>query len=270
MKQIAGIPQLGLGTYGRTGAAGRAAMVSAIEIGYRHLDTAQGYFNEAEVGAATRESGLPRSDFFITTKIDMKNFGEGKLVPSLEKSCEQAGVEQFDLTLIHWPSPRDEVPLAVYLRQLAEARDKGLTRLIGVSNFTIRHLKVAIGVLGDGAIATNQVELHPYLQNKKLADFCTANGIAVTCYQPIAHGRLRGDPVIEAIARAHDASVEQVALAFEMAKGYITIPASGRREHLQSNFDATELLLAEDEIARIETVDKGQRYVQPSWTLDWD
>ena len=132
-----GMPLMGLGTYGRRGDDGIAAMLAAIEIGYRHLDTAQSYDTERECGDALRQSGLPRADVFITTKIDMPNFGPGKLVPSLRKSLDTIGVDQVDLTLIHWPSPHEQVPLAIYLEQLAEAQALGLTRTIGVSNFTI-------------------------------------------------------------------------------------------------------------------------------------
>ncbi len=270
MKEIAGIPQLGLGTYGRTGASGRAAIETAIGIGYRHLDTAQAYGNEAEVGAAVRDSGLPRADFFVTTKIDVGNLGEGLVIPSLEQSLMASGLDRFDLTLIHWPSPHGAVPPSVYLPQLAEAQARGLTRLIGVSNFTISLIEEALVLLGPGRLVTNQIELHPYLQNRKIADFCTANGIAVTCYQPIAKGRLRGDPVLSDIARAHDASIEQVALAFEMAKGYVVIPASGSRTHLEANFAATELHLDAADMARIAAVDQGRRYIDPSWRPDWD
>lgn len=266
----AGIPQLGLGTYGRTGAAGRAALDAAIEIGYRHLDSAQSYLNEAEVGAAVRQSGLPRSQFFVTTKIDMSNLGAGALIPSLDDSLKRSGLDHFDLTLIHWPLPVGKVPPAVYLPQLADAQARGMTRLIGVSNFTISLLKASIDILGPGTLATNQIELHPYLQNKAVADFCAENGIAVTCYLPLAKGRLRGDSVLEDIARMHGASVAQVALAFEMGRGYVVIPASSNRAHLESNFAATRLVLGAQDLPRIEALDRGQRYIDPPWGPEWD
>ena len=263
------IPQLGLGTYGRTGSAGRAALDAAIEIGYRHLDTAQDYGTEANVGAAVSESGLPRDSFFVTTKVATGNLGAGKVIPSIEQSLQTSGLDRFDLVLIHWPSP-DGIAPSVYLPELAEAQARGLTQLIGVSNFTVALLGEAIDFLGAGALATNQIELHPYLQNRTLAAFCGGNGIAVTCYQPIASNRLSKDPVMTEIAAAHDASAAQVALAFELAKGYIAIPASGRRAHLESNFAARDLTLNADEIARIETLDRGTRFIDPDWGPDWD
>ena len=264
------VPALGLGTYGRTGAEGRAALETAVEIGYRHLDTAQDYGTEANVGATVRESGLQRDAFFVTTKIATGNLGAGEVIPSLERSCAVSGLDAFDLTLIHWPSPHGAIGPSVYLPQLAEAQARGLTRLIGVSNFTIALIEEAIGILGPNVIATNQIELHPYLQNRKLADFCMANGIRVTCYQPIAMGRVGDDAGMREIAAAHNASPEQVALAFEMAKGYVVIPASGRRAHLETNFAARHLKLAAEEVSRIEKLDRGQRYIDPAWGPDWD
>ncbi len=269
MSRSTGIPQLGLGTFGRTGPDGRASLDAAIEIGYRHLDTAQDYGTETNVGAAVRESGLPRSEFFVTTKVATGNLGAGKVIPSIEKSLSASGLDQFDLVLIHWPSP-DGVAPSVYLPELAEAQARGLTRLIGVSNFTIALLTEAIGIVGVGTLAANQFELHPYLQNRKLAAFCDANDITVTCYMPIAKNRLSDDAVLAGIAANHGASIAQVALAFEMSKGYVVIPASSRREHLQDNFAASELRLTQDEIARIEALDRGTRIIDPVWGPDWD
>ncbi|KRA99769.1 aldo/keto reductase [Devosia sp. Root685] len=264
------IPAMGFGTYGRNGEAGVEAMLVALETGYRHLDTAQDYGTEAQVGEGVRRSGLPRSDVFVTTKIRTSNLREGTLVPSLRQSCETLGLEQLDLTLIHWPSPNNEVPLPVYIEQLAEAHALGLTRLVGVSNFTIAMLEEAQAILGDLRIANNQVELNPLLQNKKLANYCTEKGISVTCYLPIARGILGGVPEIVDIADRHEATPEQVALAFEFAKGYIAIPTSGKAERIRSNFEATKLTLNAEEIRVIEGLDRGQREIDPAWGPDWD
>lgn len=270
MQNQYGIPAMGFGTYGRNGEAGVEAMLVALATGYRHLDTAQDYGTEAQVGEAVRRSGLPRSDVFVTTKIKTSNLGAGALVPSLRQSCETLGLEQLDLTLIHWPSPNNEVPLPVYIEQLAEAHALGLTRLVGVSNFTIAMLEEAQAILGDLPIANNQVELNPLLQNKKLANYCIQKGISVTCYLPIARGILGEVPEIAEIAERHGATPEQVALAFEFAKGYIAIPTSGRAERIRSNFEATKLALSAEEIRIVEGVDRGQRVIDPDWGPDWD
>lgn len=264
------IPRLGFGTYGRNGEEGIGAILCALETGYRHLDTAQTYDTEFEVGEALRRSGLPRNDVFLTTKISTENFGEGKLVPSLERSLVAMGIDQVDLTLIHWPAPNGAIPLEVYMVQLAEAQARGLTRLIGVSNFTIALLQQTETLLGREKIANNQFELNPFLQNKKLANYCRKERILVTCYLPIARGALADDPVLRSIADRYDATVEQVAIAFELAKGYCTIPTSGRHERIRSNFGAASLALTQEDIALIETRDRNQRVVDPDWGPDWD
>jgi 2,5-diketo-D-gluconate reductase B len=264
------IPMMGFGTYGRTGAAGVEAMLVAFEAGYRHFDTAQDYGTEGQVGQAVQRSGLDRTEVFVTTKIATGNLGRGALVPSLRRSLENLRLDRLDLTLIHWPSPNGAIPLPVYIEQLAEAHALGLTRLIGVSNFTIAMLEEAQAILGDLPIANNQFELNPLLQNKKLANYCTDKGISVTCYLPIARGILGKVPVIAEIAARHQATSEQVALAFEFAKGYIAIPTSGKPERIRSNFLATKLTLTDADIRAIEAVDRGQRMIDPAWGPDWD
>ncbi|MBO9591037.1 aldo/keto reductase [Devosia sp.] len=270
MKNQYDIPQMGFGTYARKGGDGIEAMLIALETGYRHLDTAQDYGTEAEVGQAVQRSGLNRADVFITTKIATGNLGAGALISSLRQSLDNLQMDQLDLTLIHWPSPNNAVPLAVYIEQLAEAHELGLTRLIGVSNFTIAMLEEAQAILGDLKIANNQFELNPLLQNKKLANYCIKKGISVTCYLPIARGILGAVPEIAQIAARHGATPEQVALAFEFAKGYIAIPTSSRADRIRSNYLATKLVLSAADIATIETVDRGQRVIDPAWGPDWD
>ncbi len=264
------MPRLGFGTYGRQGEDGISAMLAALQAGYRHLDTAQTYDTEGEVGTALRRSGLARGDIFLTTKISTDNYGEGCLIPSLRRSLETLQVDQVNLTLLHWPSPHGKQALETYLVQLLEAQDLGLTRYIGVSNFTIALLEEAEAIAGPGRIVNNQIELNPLMQNKKLSDYCGRKGIQVTCYQPIAQGRLAGQPVLEEIAQRHAASVEQVALAFELAKGYAAIPTSSRAERIRSNFAAREIALTAEDIERIEAIDRNERAIDPSWGPDWD
>jgi 2,5-diketo-D-gluconate reductase B len=264
------IPPLGFGTYGRQGEAGIAAMLVALETGYRHLDTAQDYGTEVEVGEAIRRSGLKRSEVFVTTKIKTGNFAGGRLVPSLRQSLDNLKLDRLDLTLIHWPSPNEEVALEVYIEQLAEAHALGLTRLVGVSNFTIALIEQAKKVLGAVPIANNQFELNPLLQNRKLANYCLRNEISVTCYLPIARGALGSEPEMRRIAEAHGATPEQVALAFELAKGYCAIPTSSKAERIRSNFEALKLRLSAEDILAIEGLDRGQRAIDPSWGPAWD
>lgn len=265
-----GIPAMGFGTWLRTGDAGLSAIMVALETGYRHIDTAQVYNTERECGEALRRSGLRRHDVFLTTKIDMSNFGRGRLIPSLRRSLDALEVGSVDLTLIHWPVPEGQVSMAVYLEQLAEAQALGLTERIGVSNFPIALVDRAIGILGPGRIANNQFEVHPYLQNDRLVDHCLANGIAVTCYQPIARGRLADDPVLNAVAARHNATVEQVSLAFLMARGLIVIPSSSNAERIRTNFGALDIRLTQQDMDEIRGIDRNQRFTNPATAPDWD
>ncbi|MCR9239475.1 MAG: aldo/keto reductase [Alphaproteobacteria bacterium] len=263
------IPRLGFGTYGRTNQHGVEAIGFALETGYRHLDTAQSYNNEKEVGAALAQCTIDRGDIWVTTKVDMANFGIGKLIPSLEISLEKLG-GPVDLALIHWPSPNNKIALEVYLEQILDAKSQGLTRHIGVSNFPIAMLKQAEKILGKGEILTNQLELNPGFQNKTLADFCQASGILVTCYQPIAQGRLDSNPDMQIIATNHDATPSQIALAWELAKGYSAIPTSSKKDRIQSNFDALALQLTDSEMETIGAIQQEPRSIAPDWGPAWD
>lgn len=263
------IPPFGLGTFRLQGEVVRASVREALKLGYRAVDTAQIYGNEADVGQAIADSGVPRGDLFLTTKIWIDNFG--RLIPSLKESLQRLRTEQVDLTLIHWPSPGNAVPLAEYMGALADAKAQGLTRLIGVSNFTIALLQQAAAAAGAGEIATNQVELHPYLQNRRLAEFARSQGIHITSYQTLAYGRVLQDPVIAAIAQAHGATPAQVALAWAMQQGYAVIPSSTKPANLASNLKARDLRLADEEMARIATLDRNERVTNPGGLApDWD
>lgn len=264
------IPALGFGTYGRWGAEGEAALAVALETGYRHLDTAQTYNTEAECGRALAGSGLDREAVFVTTKITAKNYGRGKLIPSLRASLEALGLDRVNLTLIHWPAPHGETPVAVYMEQLAEAQDQGLTDAIGVSNFPVAVLNEAIAAIPGHPLLTNQVELHPFLQNKVLEAHCREIGVRPTAYRPIAEGRVGVDPVLQRIARSHDATPAQVALAWHLAEGRIAIPTSGKPERIRENFAAQDIRLTEADLAAIRGLDRGERYINPEWGPDWD
>jgi 2,5-diketo-D-gluconate reductase B len=265
------IPRIGFGTFDRTGEAGVATMLLALETGYRHLDTAQSYGTEADCGEALRRSGLRRDAVFLTTKVTGENCQPGKMVTSLEKSRERLGVNRIDLTLIHWPvGPSGAFDKSSMFDQLLDAQSRGLTRLIGVSNFTIADLEETRPLLGDVMLATNQFERHPFLQNRKLVSYCEANGIRVTCYLPLARGACADDPTMEAIAKAHGATPHQVALAFSLAQGHVVIPTSGKPERVRENFAAASVDLSAAEVAAIEKLDRNGRQINPVWSPKWD
>jgi 2,5-diketo-D-gluconate reductase B len=257
------IPSFGLGTFRLTGQTVIDSVKAALALGYRAIDTAQIYKNEAEVGQAIAESGVPREELFITTKIWVDNYAADKLVPSLRESLAKLRTEQVDLLLIHWPAPNNGIELREYMSALAEAKALGLTRYIGISNFNIELTRQAIEVVGQGEIATNQIELSPYLQNTKLATFLKDQGITVTSYMTLAYGKVLKDPVLAQIAAKHKATVAQVALAWALQLGYAVIPSSTQRENLASNLLAQSLRLDADDMARIEGLERNGREVSP-------
>jgi 2,5-diketo-D-gluconate reductase B len=270
VKTINGIPQFGLGTWLRTGTEGRALIAEALSMGYRHLDTAQSYDTEQQVGAAIRDSGLRRDELFVTTKVATINLARRDFLPSLPGSLERLGLSQIDLTLIHWPSPDPAVPFEHYIEDLAEAQARGWTRLIGVSNFPIALLKRAEAILGPGRIVNNQVEVHPFLQNRALRDHCAARGIAVTAYLPLARGKAADEPVLQRIGEKHGATGAQVSLAFLMREGLIVIPATSRSDRMAENLGALSVVLDEEDMTAIRALDRGERLVNPATAPEWD
>ena len=265
------IPAFGLGTFRLQGETVIDAVRDALEVGYRAIDTAQIYANEAEIGRAIAESSVPRDELFLTTKIWVDNLAGDKLIPSLRASLDKLRTDRVDLTLIHWPSPGGAVPLAETLGALAEARALGLTRQIGVSNFTIALLRQAIALAGKDAIATNQVEISPYLQNLKLADFARAEGVHLTSYRTLAYGQVLQDAVLGGIAAARGATPAQVALAWALHQDYSVIPSSTKRAHLASNLQAQQLRLSDADLDRIAGLDRGRRLADPEGLAPrWD
>ena len=257
------IPAFGLGTFRLKGQTVIDSVRNALDVGYRAIDTAQIYENEAEVGQAIAESGVARDELFITTKIWIANFHHDALLDSLRESLRKLRTDHVELTLIHWPSPKDAVPMAEYLGALAEAKSQGLTRQIGISNFTIAQTRQAIEILGADAIATNQIEVHPYLQNRALIAFLKDQGIHVTAYMSLAYGEVLKDPVIQAIAARHQATPAQVALAWALQQGFAVIPSSTKRDNLAGNLLAADLRLSDEDMAQIATLDRGHRLANP-------
>jgi 2,5-diketo-D-gluconate reductase B len=265
------IPMFGVGTFRLQGQVVIDSVRNALDVGYRAIDTAQIYGNEAEVGQAIAESGIARNDLFVTTKIWTANYGADQLIPSLKDSLTKLRTDQVDLTLIHWPAPGNDVPLAEFMGALAEAKAQGLTAQIGVSNFNIALTREAIAAVGKDALATNQIELSPYLQNHALTGFLQEQGIHVTSYMTLAYGKVLQDAVIQDIARHHAATPAQVALAWALQLGYSVIPSSTRRENLASNLLARDLRLTDDDLARIAALERNGREVSPAGLAPvWD
>ncbi|MEH7881554.1 aldo/keto reductase [Rhizobium laguerreae] len=267
---VAGIPQMGYGTWNRSADEAHQGVIWALEAGCRHIDTAQGYGNEQDVARGIKDAGVARNEIFITTKVKPDNYGPGAVMPSVRESLEKLRVDQVDLLLLHWPSPHNKYPLADYLGQFAEVFDAGLARQIGVSNFTKALIDESIRLLGSRTITTNQVECHVYMQNRPIIDYCEKLGIAVTAYSLLARGAVVGDPVLEEIGQVRGATSDQIALAFLIAKGHVVIPSSSKRGRIMQNFEARKITLTPAEIKRIEGLEKGMRLVNGDWCPVWD
>lgn len=265
------IPRFGVGTFRLQGQVVIDSVKNALDVGYRAIDTAQIYGNEAEVGQAIAESGINRQDLFLTTKIWVDNYSAEKLANSLKDSLHKLRTDVVDLTLIHWPAPNNGVSLTEYMQALLEAKKTGLTRQIGISNFPIALTQQAIAAVGKEHIATNQIELSPYLQNPKLVKFLQDQGIHITSYMTLAYGKVLQDLVLTEIAQAHHATTAQVALAWALARGFAVIPSSTKRENLMSNLKALELSLSKDDMDRINALDRNSREVSPEGlAAEWD
>lgn len=264
------LPKIGMGTFRLKGNDARDAVKSALSLGYRHIDTAQMYENEAEVGDGIVSSGIPRREIFLTTKIWHDKLHASDLINSLHDSLARLKTDHVDLALIHWPSPADEVPMAEYLGALRDAQREGLTDHIGISNFTCAQMDQAKDILGDTPIFTNQVEVHPFLSNRKVIEHARKLGIPVTGYMPLAVGKVMEDDTLIRIGAAHNASPAQIAIAWIISKGVAAIPSSTRPKHQKANLDALKIRLSEEEIAAIDDLDRNERIANPGFAPDWD
>ncbi|ELY2739026.1 2,5-didehydrogluconate reductase DkgB [Cronobacter dublinensis] len=265
------VPAFGLGTFRLKDDVVIASVKEALALGYRAIDTAQIYGNEAAIGQAIDESGVTRESLYITTKIWTENLGKDRLIPSLQESLKKLRTDYVDLTLIHWPSPGNAVSVAESLHALLDAKALGLTREIGISNFTVALMQEAIDAIGADQIATNQIELSPYLQNRKVTEWAQKHGIHITSYMTLAYGNALKDEVIGQIAQKHQATPAQVILSWAMAQGYAVIPSSTKRENLQSNLGALALKLDSDDMAAIAALDRHDRLVSPDGLAPaWD
>ena len=264
------LPPIGMGTFRLKGDDARDAVKSALSLGYRHIDTAQFYENEAEVGDGITASGIPRRDIFLTTKVWYDRLHRSDLINSLQESLERLKTDHVDLALIHWPSPDDEVPMEEYLTALQEAQKEGLTRHIGLSNFTCAQMDQAVEILGKGTLMTNQVEVHPFLANRKVVEHARALGMTVTGYMPLAVGKVMEDETLERIGRKHNVSPAQVAIAWVASRGIVPIPSSTRPQHQKANLEAMQIRLSDEDIAAIDELDRNQRIANPDFAPAWD
>jgi 2,5-diketo-D-gluconate reductase B len=266
------IPAVGLGTMTLKGAVCVEAVKTALRLGYRHIDTAERYGNEAEVGEGIAQglpaAGLKREDVFVTTKVYHDRLAATDFQRSFDESLDKLKLPWVDLLLIHWPNPK--VPLAESLGVLCKAKRDGKARHVGVANFTTALLHEAVR-LSSEPLVTNQIEVHPFLDQRKVIAACRQHGLSVTAYCPIARGKVPGNEVLERIGKAHGKSSSQVALRYLAQQGIIPIPRTANPDHLGANLAIFDFTLSEAEMAEIAKLGQPDgRVVNPPHAPQWD
>ncbi len=265
------VPKFGVGTFRLEGQVVIDSVKNALDVGYRAVDTAQIYGNEAEVGQAIAESHVHRDELFITTKIWIDHLKKDHLIASLKESLQKLRTDAVNLTLIHWPAPSLGISIEEMMQNLLETKQQGLTEHIGISNFNIDFTQQAIDAVGVENIATNQIELSPYLQNQKLVNFLQQQNIDVTSYMTLAYGKVLNDPILTEIAQNHHASTAQIALAWALNQGFAVIPSSTKRENLIANLEAQNIQLSPEEMQMITALERQSREVDPEGLAPiWD
>jgi 2,5-diketo-D-gluconate reductase A len=253
------IPQLGFGVFLVSPDDTQRVVEDALAVGYRHIDTATGYNNESEVGAAIAASGIAREDLFITTKLRNDHHKEQDVTGAFSRSLDMLGLEYLDLYLIHWPMPANGLYLDTW-RAFETFYADGRAKAIGVSNFLIPHLEDLIAHT-DVVPAVNQVELHPIFQQRELRSFHAEHDIRTEAWGPLGQGKydLFGLPAIQDAAKAHDVSPAQVVLRWHIQTGNIVIPKSNSRDRMAENFDLFGFELTPDEMGAIDDLDENRR-----------
>jgi 2,5-diketo-D-gluconate reductase A len=252
------IPQLGFGVFQVPPDVTAKTVLNAFEVGYRHIDTAQMYENEAGVGEGIAASGIPREDLYITTKLNNGYHRPDDARRSLDESLSRLGLDHVDLFLIHWPLPtRYDGDYATTWRTMAEFVEDGRATSVGVSNFQPHHLDKIVSETGVVPVL-NQVEVHPFFGNEAVRAACARHGVAVEAWAPIARGRVADDDTITGIADRLGRTPAQVALRWHIQRGDIVFPKTGTPERMRENFDIFDFELSDDDMSRITALDRGE------------
>lgn len=255
---------LGLGTFeqapgGPAHPVGVKGISAAIELGYRHIDSAMFYGTHRDIGAAVAASGIDRSEFFLTTKVYRDRLARDDVVADCRRALAELGTEYLDLYLIHWPN--DDIAMSETLEAMSALVAEGAVRDVGVANFTRSNLARAIEV-SPVSIAVNQVELHPFLSQTELRTFCAEHGVAVTGYAPLAQGAVLTDSRIASIASEQNRSPAQVALRWLVQRGVAAIPKSSTRSHLAENLEVFDFALSPTDLRHLDAMDRNRRIFQ--------
>jgi len=262
------VPALGFGTWQMEGDEARDGVKHALELGYRHIDTAQIYGNEAEVGDGIRSSGISREDIWLTTKVWKARLRHDDVLSSTEESLRKLGTHYVDLLLIHWP--KYDIPLEETFSAMGELRQQGKAHYLGVSNFPPSLLEKALEI--DSRVITDQVEYHPFLSQDKLLAIVRDRGLFLTAYSPLAQGKVMGDETIGEIARRHGKSTAQVTLRWLLQQDrVVAIPKASSPKHRVSNLEVFDFELSTDEMSRISGLArKDSRLIDIGYVPDWE
>jgi 2,5-diketo-D-gluconate reductase B len=255
------VPALGLGTWQLEGQTCLETVTKALQLGYKHIDTAAIYGNEREVGQAIRDSKVPRQQIFVTAKVWRTQLGFEQVKISARESLERLGLDYVDLLLAHWPN--QEIPLQETLAAFQELKDEGKIGNFGVSNFTTTHIQEALEL--NPNIMTNQVEFHPSFNQKSLKTFCDEHGILVSAYSPIGRGLDLQLPTIQEISQKRQVSPSQVIINWCLQKGMMVIPKASSEEHLQDNLNSLSWRLDDSEISQIDSIPDNHRQINPEF-----
>lgn len=266
--QRVAIPRLGLGTFRMPGDAARSVVESGLALGFRHIDTAAMYDNEAAVGTALATSGLKRADLFVTTKVWHDKLAPDALRRSFDASLGKLRLDHVDLFLVHWPSAN--MKMGETLEAITKLKEEGLARAIGVCNFNLPMIRRAVEDIG-APIAVHQVEYHPFLSQTPMLDYLRGKGIPMTAYAPLAQGRAAKDPVLARIGEKHSATAAQVAIAWLLdQERVIAIPKAAHPSSQIANLDALNIRLDDQDRAAIAALPKNLRYVDPPFAPNWE
>jgi diketogulonate reductase-like aldo/keto reductase len=262
------IPAIGLGTWELRGRTCARLVEQALKLGYRHIDTAQAYDNEREVGEGLRASRVRRDELFVTTKVWTTHFAPHELERSTKESLTKLRMSEVDLLLLHWPNP--QVPLVETLGALAHVKKLGMARHIGVSNFTVALIEEAVAICPEPLVC-DQVEYHPYLEQTKVRETCARHGMAVVAYSPIAKGRIRNDQTLAQIGQAHGKTSAQVCLRWLVQQNVSAIPRTSRIERLSENIEIFDFALSDDEMQLISRMGSSKgRLTDFGFAPKWD
>ncbi|MDS0282629.1 aldo/keto reductase [Haloarcula onubensis] len=257
-----GLPALGLGTYKNTGEQATESVETALKMGYRHVDTAAYYDNEAAVGAGIEASSVPREEVVVATKLWYDDLAGDDVVPAAKASLDRLGLDYLDLLYVHWPN--DTYDAAETMAAFNDLHDEGLVDNVAVSNFTPEQLGTAQDHSA-APIVANQVECHPLLQQDELREYCADEGVTLVAYAPIARGNVFDVPELTEVAEKHDASEAQVSLAWLRQHDIAAIPKATGEGHIRANWESQELSLDDDDLAKIDTLGREERLIDPGF-----